>query len=162
MSPNDTWLMALPTPRLEFFADLCVEVAHPVDIGQVGKGRRRFIPITGGHASGDGWTARVLPGGADYQLITSDTRAELDAHYVLETDAGDLIYVRNRALRVAPPEVTARLIQGEPVDPGLVYFRCAPVLETASPAFGWVRERLFVGTGARHPDRVDMRFFELA
>ncbi len=64
-------------------------------------------------------------------------------------------------MRVAPADLTARLVRGEPVDPALVYFRCVPTFETASPAFLWLRERVFVGTGARHPDRVDMRFYEL-
>ena len=41
----------------------------------------------------------MLPGGADFQLIVSDTLAELDARYVLETDGGELIYVQNRAIR---------------------------------------------------------------
>ena len=153
--------MNLPDPTLRFFADLSVEVGTPLEIGHTGKGRRRFIPITGGQATGNGWTARVLPGGADYQLVSSDTTAELEAHYVLETDAGDLIYVRNEALRSAPADVTARLIRGEPVDPALVYFRCAPRMEASAPSLAWLRERLFVGTGARHPDRVVMRFFEL-
>ena len=153
--------MTLPTPELRFFADLSVQVGKPIEVGQTGRGLRRFIPITGGEASGEGWTARVLPGGADYQLVASDTLALLEAHYVLETDGGDLIYVRNQAMRAAPAEVTAKLIRGEPVDPSLVYFRCVPAFETASPALAWVRERLFVGSGARHPDKVVMRFFEL-
>ena len=153
--------MTLPTPELRFFADLSVQVGKPIEVGQTGRGLRRFIPIIGGEASGEGWTARVLPGGADYQLVASDTLALLEAHYVLETDGGDLIYVRNQAMRAAPAEVTAKLIRGEPVDPSLVYFRCVPAFETASPALAWVRERLFVGSGARHPDKVVMRFFEL-
>ena len=153
--------MNLPDPTLRFFADLTVQVGTPIEIGHTGKGRRRLIPITGGAATGNGWTARVLPGGADYQLVSSDTTAELEAHYVLETDAGDLIYVRNEALRSAPADVTARLIRGEPVDPALVYFRCMPRMEASAPSLAWLRERLFVGTGARHPDRVVMRFFEL-
>ncbi len=149
------------TPQLKHFADLSVHVARPIEVGQTGQGLRRLIPITGGTAQGKGWTARVLPGGTDYQRVISDTIAELDAHYVLETDAGDLIYVRNKALRVASPEVTARLVRGEIVDPALVYFRCQPTLECASVQFAWLRERMFAGSGARHPDRVDMRFFEL-
>ena len=153
--------MPLPTPSLTFFADLSVQVGNPIEVGQTGRGLRRFIPITGGVATGDGWTGRVLPGGADYQLVASDTLALLEAHYVLEVDGGDLIYVRNQAMRAAPAEVTARLVRGEPVDPSLVYFRCVPTLETASATFAWVRERVFVGTGARHPDRVDMRFYAL-
>lgn len=150
------------TPQLKFFADLSVQVGPPIEVGQTPKGLRRMIPITGGEARGESWRARVLPGGADYQLVVSDTTAELLAHYVLETDGGDLVYVRNQAIRQAPPELTARLLRGEPVDPAQVYFRCQPSFETASRALGWINERLFVGSGVRHPDRVAMHFYELA
>ncbi len=151
--------MSLSAPTLEFFAELSVHVAAAQEVGPTVHGQRRLIPILGGEARGSGWTARVLPGGADYQLIVSPRLAELDARYVLETDAGDLIYVQNRALRAAAPEVTARLLRGEPVDPALVYFRCSPSFETASPALGWIAERLFIGSGVRRPDRVEMQFF---
>ena len=73
-----------------------------------------------------------------------------------------MIFVTNRAVRTASPEVMAKIIRGEPVDPSTVYFRCSPSFETASPALSWIAERLFVGTGARHPDKVVMRFFEVA
>ena len=151
--------MSIAAPTLEFFAELSVRVGVPQEVGLTLHGQRRLIPILGGEARGDGWTARVLPGGADYQLIVSPRLAELDARYVLETDAGDLIYVQNRALRAAAPEVTARLLRGEPVDPALVYFRCSPSFETASPALGWIAERLFIGSGVRRPERVEMQFF---
>lgn len=150
---------ALATPTLTFFADLSVQVAQPQEVGQTAHGRRRLIPILGGTAAGDGWSARVLPGGADFQLIIHDQMAELDARYCLETDGGDLIYVQNRAIRTGPPELMARLVRGEPVDPSQIYFRCSPTFETASPSLQWITERLFIGTGARHPDRVVMRFF---
>lgn len=155
-------MLNLPQPTLDFFADLSVTVDKPQEVGQTVHGMRRLIPILGGQAQGQGWTARVLPGGADFQLIVTPRLAELDARYVLETDAGDLIYVQNRAVRVAPPELTARLIRGEPVDPQLIYFRCSPSFETASPTLGWISERLFIGTGARHPDRVEMKLFAVA
>jgi hypothetical protein len=153
--------MPLAPPTLKFFADLSVQVAAPQEVGRTPRGVRRLIPIVGGEAVGDGWRARVLPGGADFQLIVSDTLAELDARYALETDGGDLIYVHNRVIRSASPDVMARLVRGETVDPSLVYFRCSPGFETACAALRWINERLFVGTGARHPDRVAMRFFEL-
>ena len=151
----------LQTPVLKFFADLSVQVDKPQEVGITVHGQRRVIPILGGEAQGEGWTARVLRGGADFQMIVNDRLAELDARYVLETDAGDLIFVQNRAVRTASPEVMARLIRGEKVDPQLVYFRCTPQFETASKSLAWISERLFVGTGARHPDRVVMRFFEV-
>lgn len=154
--------MNLPTPTLKPFADLTVQVGPPQEVGRTVRGMRRLIPILGGEAVGDGWRARVLPGGADFQLVVSDTLAELDARYMLETDGGDLVYVTNRAVRSGPPELMAKLVRGEPVDPALIYFRCSPSFETASASLRWITERLFVGSGARHPDRVVMRFFELA
>jgi len=151
----------LPAPHLRHFADLAVEVGAPQEVGRTARGLRRVIPITGGRALGEGWTARVLPGGADFQLIVSEGLAELDARYVLETDAGDMVYVQNYALRSGPPELMARLVRGEPVDPAQIYFRCQPRFETASPALAWICGRLFVGTGERHPREVVMRFFEI-
>ncbi|PUE21931.1 hypothetical protein B9Z38_04145 [Limnohabitans sp. MMS-10A-160] len=155
-------MLNLPTPTLKFFADLSVQVDKPQEVGQTHHGVRRLIPILGGQVQGDGWTARVLHGGADFQLILNPRMAELDARYMLETDGGDLIFVQNHAVRTAAPEVMAKLIRGEPVPPEAVYFRCTPSFETASAALGWITERLFVGTGARHPDQVVMRFFEVA
>jgi hypothetical protein len=151
----------LPTPELKFFADLSVQVDKPQEVGATVHGQRRVIPILGGDVHGDGWTARVLRGGADFQMIVNQSLAELDARYVLETDAGDLIFVQNRAVRTASPDVMSRLIRGEKVDPQLVYFRCTPQFETASKSLSWISERLFIGTGARHPDKVVMRFFEV-
>lgn len=147
---------------MQHFADLAVKVGPPLEVGATPRGRRRMIPILSGSATGHGWTARVLPGGADYQILVSDSRAELEAHYVLETDGGDRIYVRNRAIRVAAPEVTAALMRGDRVDASQVYFRCLPTLETASPTLGWINDRLFAGCGERLPDQVVMTFYELA
>ena len=151
----------LAAPTLQRFADLQVDVSTPQVLSQGPRGTRRVVPILGGAAQGDGWTARVLPGGSDFQLIGSATVSELDARYGLETDAGDLIYVQNRALRVAPPAVMAQLLRGEPVDPAQIYFRCTPSFETTSTALSWINERMFVGVGVRHPAQVVMRFFTL-
>lgn len=150
------------TPQLKFFADLSVQVAAPIEVGRTPHGLRRVIPITGGEVQGEGWQGKILPAGADFQLIVGDTTAELQAQYVLETDAGERIYVHNRAIRHAPADVTAKLMRGEPVDPSQVYFRCQPSFETASASLGWINQRLFVGSGVRLPDRVVMRFFVLA
>ena len=154
--------MELAAPALKFFADAQVQVAAPQVVGRGPRGLRRVIPITGGDFKGYGWQARVLAGGADFQLIVTDTLTELDARYTLELDGGDLVYVCNRAIRSGPPELMATLARGELVAPSAIYFRCAPSFETASNAMKWSYERMFVGTGARHPDRVVMSFFEIA
>jgi hypothetical protein len=151
----------LAAPELLRFADLTVEVGAPIEIGAVANGFRRVIPILGGHCEARDWKARVVPGGADFQLVTSPTMAKLEARYVLETEAGELIYVHNDAVRTAAPEVMARLLRGEAVEPHQVYFRCLPRFECAAPALAWIGERVFLGTGLRRPREVSMRFFEV-
>ncbi len=152
----------LAAPGLVPFADLRVEVGAPIEIGVVAAGFRRVIPIIGGSCVARDWVARVLPGGADFQLIASPTLARLEARYVLETEAGERIYVHNDALRRAAPAVMERLVRGEVVDPAEVYFRCVPRFECAASRLAWIGERLFLGTGMRRPSEVQMRFFEVS
>ena len=161
--------MALATPELEFVADLTVFVATPNEAGMVtglnSRGRRRIIPITGGSVTGPQLQGRVLPAGADFQIVVSETCADLDARYLIALDGpayeGQHIFVQNRALRRGKPEDIARLVRGEPVDPQAIYFRCVPTFEVSDDRLRWLTESVFVGTGARFPDRVEMRLFRL-
>lgn len=151
----------MKTPELKHFATLRVLVTAPQEIGDTQYGKRRLIPITGGTVEGDGWQGKVLPGGADFQLIVTPRMASLDARYVLETDTEERIYIENRAIRVADPEVTAKLVAGEEVDPDLIYFRCTPWMESSADRFKWVNERMFIGSGVRRPDAVELNFYEV-
>ncbi|CAN7539776.1 DUF3237 domain-containing protein [Arthrobacter sp. LjRoot78] len=148
-------------PGLTFLAELSVTVGEPIDVGQTPEGHRRVIPITGGTVSGPALNGRVIPGGADYQLLRSATLTELDARYVLETLDGRRIYVHNSALRHGSVDDIARLNRGEAVDAGSIYFRCWPRLAAACPEWDWLNTRLAVGTGERHPDHVVIRIFLL-
>jgi len=162
--------MTLPAPSLEHLADLIVHVAAPIEAGAVtglnSRGRRRIIPITGGTLRGPRLQGRVLPGGADFQLVVSETAADLDARYIIALEGpehgGEHVYVQNRALRRGSPADIAKLVRGEVVDPAAVYFRCVPTFEVSSPKLAWLTESLFVGTGARHPDRVEISLYRLA
>lgn len=161
-------MQLLATPNLQHVFDLVIQVAAPMEVGHTigasGRGKRRIIPILGGQLSGPpvngvAMKGQVLPGGADFQVIVSDTVADLEARYMLELEGGQRIYIVNRALRRAPAEITARLARGEPVDPALVYFRSTPSFEVAAPELEWMTENLFVGTGCRRPDRVELSVF---
>lgn len=163
-------MATLPAPALEHVADLTVFVAAPIEAGSItglnSRGKRRIIPITGGTLRGPQLNGRVLAGGADFQLVVSDTAADLDARYIIELDgpefAGEHLFVQNRALRRGSAADIARLVRGEVVDPAAIYFRCAPSFEVSSPKLAWLTDSLFVGTGARHPDRVEISLFRLA
>lgn len=149
----------IDTPTLELVARLRVRVATPLEVGPVGAGRRRVIPIVGGEVLGPRLKGLVEAGGADFQLVRPDSVAELDARYVLRLDDGTAVYVTNRALRRASPEITERLSRGEAVDPSLVYFRCSPSFEVQDGPWRWLAENMFIGTGVRKPDSVEMAFF---
>src|ERR1700736_3448224 len=96
-------------PRLELIFAAAVSVGPPLDLGDVGKGRRRIVPITGGEFSGPDIRGQVVPGGADWQILRSDGVSELEARYTLRTDDGALIDVRNFARRHGPAEVMSAL-----------------------------------------------------
>ncbi len=157
--------MTLPAPALEHVCDLTVFVAAPLEAGQItglnSRGRRRIIPITGGKVTGR-ITGTVLPGGADFQIVVSETSADLDARYLLALVDGSHVYVQNRALRRGSAEDIAKLVRGEPVDPAAIYFRCVPTFEVSTPALAWMTESVFVGTGARFPDRVEISVYRVA
>ena len=128
-------------------------MAPPIEVGAIGHGTLRVIPILGGSCVARDWSARVLPGAADFQLIVNERMERLEARYVLETEGGDRIYVQNDAVRTAAPEVMARLVRGEPVDPALVYFRCVPRFETAAPALAWMMARAVARMGVKQASR---------
>jgi hypothetical protein len=156
--------MSLLAPVLSHLCDLTVFVAKPVEAGQVqgvhSQGKRRIVPITGGTVRGTLHGA-VQPGGADFQMVLNDTTTELDARYVLLLDDGSHVYVHNRALRRGSAEDIAKLIRGEAVPHERVYFRCVPSFEVESPSLHWMTQSIFIGTGARYADRVEMRFYEV-
>jgi len=148
-------------PRLVLALEAHVQLGAPIEIGQVSRGRRRIIPITGGTFEGSGIKGKVLNSGADWQIIRADGFAELDTRYALETDKGQIIYVQNAGMRHAAPEVMRKLLAGEIVDPKLVYFRTVPTFETSAPDLQWLTRSIFVGTGERYPTEVVIRFWRL-
>ena len=151
--------MPAAPPALDFAFALKVWVAPALELGTTHLGRRRVIAIAGGAVAGPRLSGVVLPGGADWQVIRPDGVAELEARYTLEADDGGLIAIVNRGLRHGPEAVMSKLIAGEPVDPGAYYFRCTPAFETASPTHQWLTRTVFIGSGARHPDRVEIDVF---
>ena len=122
--------------------------------GETAAGERRIIPITGGEVKGRQVNGKVLPFGADFQIVRASGPIELEAKYALETDDGAVIYVENRGLRFGPAELMQRVARGEAVDPALIYCRTVPRFETGSEKYSWLMQNLFVGSAARHADRV--------
>jgi len=151
----------ISTPGLLHVADLVVRIAEPIEIGLIAGNLRRVIPIAGGEVLGPRIHGKVLPGGADYQIVRADGVTDLHARYVIETEERQLIYVENSGVRYGPPDLMEKLRRGEAVDPALIYFRTTPRFETAAPRYEWLMRNLFLCSGARYPDRVEVRFFQV-
>lgn len=69
-----------------------VGIGASLSVGASKYGNRNVIPITGGTVSGR-LTGSVVNAGADYQLISGN--ATLDARYLLESNDGEVVIVRN-------------------------------------------------------------------
>jgi hypothetical protein len=148
-------------PRLTFAFELRVQVGPSLVVGPVNGGTRRIVQILGGTFEGPAIKGKVVPGGADWQMIQADGFSALDTRYTLETDKGQTIYVQNAGVRHAAPDVMAKLLAGQPVDPAAVYFRTVPRFETAAADLQWLARSVFVGTGERNPSDVIIRFWKV-
>ncbi|MGH8746950.1 MAG: DUF3237 domain-containing protein [Burkholderiales bacterium] len=145
--------------RLERLFRAEITLAPAQEVGDGPQGRRRIIPITGGDVSGPRLSGRVLPGGADWQIVRPDGVACLDARYTIETADGALVYVRNRGYRHGPAEVLARLAAGETVDQALYYMRTTPWFETGDARYAWLNRMVCIGSGERLAGAVRIDFY---
>ena len=79
----------LPEPRLTKVYRLEATLAPPLELGEVARGHRRIVALTGGTFSGPEISGKLLPGAsADWQTILPDGTALGDIRYTLQTDRG--------------------------------------------------------------------------
>jgi hypothetical protein len=143
-----------PELRTQYVFTITAEIAEVTTAGDLGHGVRRIIPITGGEVRGEKVNGKVLPFGADFQIIRPNELIDLEARYAFKTDDGAIVYVENKGIRFGPVELLQKLKRGEVVDPKLIYFRTVPKFETGDANYRWLMEHIFVASAARHADRV--------
>ena len=148
-------------PTLDFLYTSIIEVEDPLLVGKTACGERRIINITGGMFEGPRMSGKILPGGADWQVIRNDGVTELEAKYTLETEDGALIYVTNWGLRHGSPEAMKKLAAGQEVNPGEYYFRTIPRFETGSPSYHWLNRLVAVASGERRASEVIITVYEV-
>ena len=132
-----------------------------MNLGRTPLGERRIIGIRGGTVEGGKFTGRVLPGGADWQVVRADGAADIRARYTIESEAGGRVLVDSVGLRHGPPDVLDRLTRGEKVDPALYYFRTAMRFETSEPSLDWLNRILAVARGEREALAVKLDVYEV-
>ncbi|HET7384820.1 MAG TPA: DUF3237 domain-containing protein [Pseudolabrys sp.] len=137
------------------------ELEAVTSLGRTPYGERRVIGILGGSVNGPKLKGRILPGGADWQIIRSDGAADIKARYTIQTDAGALIMVTSEGLRHGPLEVMERLTRGDNVDPAQYYFRTVMRFETSDPAVDWLNRILALARGQREARAVRLDVYEV-
>ena len=137
------------------------ELTNILDLGPAPFGHRRVVNLLGGTVSGAKLNGRVLPGGADWQIMAADGGLDIHARYTLESDAGALVQVDSRGLRHGPSDVLAQLARGEEVAPSLYYFRTMMRFETAHPSTDWLNRILGLARGAREKNAVRLDVYEV-
>jgi hypothetical protein len=92
-APNQPWdcAKASGSKGVEVFSE-AVTLGGSLSVGASKRGTRNVIPITGGTLSGK-LTGTIVGAGADYQLVGGATT--LDARYVLASNDGEFVVVRN-------------------------------------------------------------------
>jgi len=137
------------------------ELAPMLHFGRTPYGERRVIGILGGTVRGPKLSGRVLPGGADWQIVRGDGAADIQARYTIESEAGARILVSSDGLRHGPPAVLERLARGDNVDPALYYFRTVMRFETADPSVDWLNRILALARGQREANAVRLDVYEV-
>ncbi|UFN47723.1 DUF3237 domain-containing protein [Roseomonas sp. OT10] len=132
-APPMAGTVPLVLPRTEFVYEAICDLEPTLMLGDSPLGERRMVPISGGSFEGPRIRGKVLPGGADRQLVRKDGVRILNALYELQAEDGAVITVHNRVLVDDPP--------GQP--------RYAfSTLEITAPEgpHGWLNRGVYVGT----------------
>jgi Protein of unknown function (DUF3237) len=98
----------------------------------------------------------MMGNAADWQVTRPDGVTVADAIYALKTDDGVIIQIRNKGLRHGPPDVMARLVAGEDVDPADYYFRTVPEFTAPHGKYDWMNKSIFICSGARYATSIKL------
>ena len=144
-------------------ADLQLRYAHAFDI-RINFDKRWVWPISGGASvgytsvgadclvRGPRLNGRLIDhSGADWPIVRADGVVELNAHYLIETDDGARIYIRNQGYVHGPLSAPDQPDDAPPAIPA--YFRCTPYFRAPPGRHEWLNRTVLIGVGARRPQR---------
>ena len=146
--------VAQEPPPLAFVFEEVVDLGPDRDAGLGPMGKRIHIGLLGGKVTGPKLSGRVVPGGADWQLVRNDGCTEIVADYFIETDDGVLIHVLNQGLACDPDKDRP------------LYLRANPRFDAPNGKYGWLNQSAFTSTIDLMPAtdgkrRIRIRFFRI-
>ena len=111
-------------------------------------GTRVYIPVIRGDLSGPRLNGKVLPrSGGEYA-----ENHRINAHYMLETDDGTPIYIRNSGYVYRTDGIEMQLDNLPWRGEQPYYLRCTPQFDCPVGPHDWLTRTVLVGTGQRHVD----------
>ncbi len=145
-------------PKLDFVSRFTILLGDPLTLGPGPQGERRVVPILGGTFAGPKLSGSIRPGGADWQIVAPNGLVTIDTRYTLDSLAGP-IFTATTGVRVATPEVMARISLGEEVSPDEYYFRLVVKLESGIDSLWWVNNSIFIAKAERGKSQVAYDLF---
>ena len=139
--------------RVEFTDDRCTFGPLP------GGHSQGYTPTSGGLIYGPRLQGRIVPfSGADFATVRPDGVIEINSHYLLETDDGTNIYIRNQGYLVMAKPGEGALVDGTPQP---AYFRFSPTFRVPAGPHDWLARTVILGAGERRsdPDHSIFRYY---
>lgn len=139
-------------PSLQFIYEEIVTLGPSQVVGDTPQGRRNIVPITGGTFEGPRLKGKILPGGWDWQLASPGGCFTIHADYMIQTDDGVIINVRNVGTQCKSTggKQTALLT--------------SPAFEAPKGKYDWLNGGVYVGTlevsGSKEAPSVRIRFYQ--
>jgi hypothetical protein len=138
-------------PKLQWLMTAEVDIGPRRSLGAWQSGERFIVDILGGRVEGDGFTARVMPGGADRQWLRPDGAKELQALYELELNDGTVLSVHNEGILDAGDQPAKQA-------------PCRARITAPEGPWDWINRHMVVGDVTSQRPRADavvVRFFLL-
>ena len=139
---------ALEQPVLRRAIAIRADLGPAVEFATTHGTIRAVFPITGGEARGHGWTARILPGGADFAIGLPDGSYAIEARYCLELDDGTPVMVTNAGRMFPQPD-------------GSYLGRTRAALEVPVGPHSALGDTVYFGTALAEPGDTDNVYIEL-
>lgn len=128
----------MPEGKLKHLFYIEVELAADIPVGDVGRGDLLICPVAGGRFEGELLKGRVLPFGADWNLMYKNYLNVIDTRYLLETDDGAIISLSTNGRADIPKELEDKMEAGLDVGPEEYYFRQHLFFECADERYSWL------------------------
>ena len=142
------------------------EVANILDLGAAPFGHRRVVNLLGGTVTGQKLNGRIVPGGADWQVVARDGALDIHARYTIESDAGALIQVDLEGAPAPRPASFTywrglRRAARTSIRPLYAISRTVMRFETGHPSADWLNRIIALAKGAREKNAVKLDVYEV-